>query len=270
MLRLLAPLAAVLLAPAAALASQCYAFVEGVPGVRYASLDGALLANGEREVRITYVGHSSFRIETEGGVSIVTDYFGDHGQGPPPTVVTMNKAHTTHFTTAPHPDIEHVLKGWGETPETPAEHRLKLADVTIRNVTTDIRGWPEPERDANSIFVFEVADMCIGHLGHLHHVPSEPQFALIGQLDIVMAPVDGSWTLSIDEMVETLQRLKARLVLPMHAFSYGGMERFIDGLAPAFTFESHGSDTLTVSLETLPSRPTVLLMASGPALPQWD
>ena len=266
MLRLLACLATFALAPAAALASQCYAFVDGAPGVRYASLDGALLANGEREVRITYVGHSSFRIETGGGVSIVTDYFGNHGEGPPPTVATMNKAHSTHHTPTPHPEIEHVLKGWGPDPETPAEHRLKLADVVIRNVTTDIRGWPAPEKDANSIFVFEVADMCIGHLGHLHHVPSEPQFALIGQLDIVMAPVDGSWTLSIDEMVETLQRLKARLVLPMHAFSHAGMERFVDGLAPGFAFEAHPSDTLTVSLETLPSRPTVLLMGNAPRL----
>lgn len=264
MLRLLACLAAVALAPAAALASQCYAFVEGVPGVRYASLDGVRLAQEAEEVRITYVGHSSFLIETGGGVSIVTDYYGNHGGGPPPTVVTMNKAHTTHFTTAPDPGIEHVLPGWGPDPGTPAEHRLKLADVVIRNVTTDIRGWPEPERDANSIFVFEVADMCLGHLGHLHHVPSEEQFALIGQLDVVMAPVDGSWTLSIDEMVETLQRLKARLVLPMHAFSQTGMERFVQGLAPEFAFESHDGPVLTVSLATLPSRPTVLRMPAGP------
>ena len=42
-------------------------------------------------------------------------------------------------------------------------------DVYIRNVPTDIRSWGgELERDGNSIFIFEVADLCIGHLGHLH------------------------------------------------------------------------------------------------------
>ena len=78
------------LAPStAALASNCYAFVEGVPGVRYAALGD--VAARAREVTITYVGHSTFRIETEAGVVVATDYFGASGKGPLPNVVTMNQ-----------------------------------------------------------------------------------------------------------------------------------------------------------------------------------
>ncbi|MFQ5566671.1 MAG: MBL fold metallo-hydrolase, partial [Paracoccaceae bacterium] len=136
-----------LAAPAAARASNCYAFVEGTPGVRYANL-GPVAARA-REVTITYVGHSTYRIETEQGVVIATDYFGASGEGRLPDVVTMNKAHETHFTDYPDPAIPHVLRGWNPDGTGPARHLLRLGDVTIRNVTTDIRGWGTPEKDAN-------------------------------------------------------------------------------------------------------------------------
>lgn len=239
-------------------ASNCYAFVEGIPGVRYAAL-GDVAARG-REVAITYVGHSTFRVETEEGVVIATDYFGANGAGKLPDVVTMNKAHETHFTDFPDPAIPHVMRGWNPDGPDPAEHLLTLGDVTIRNVTTDIRGWGTPEKDANSIFVFEVADMCIGHLGHLHHALSEVHYALLGRLDIVMAPVDGSYTLAIGQMIEVLKTLKARLVLPMHAFGQYSLTRFLDGMKDDFEISIHDSRTIKVALDTLPSRPTVLVL----------
>jgi len=249
--------AAVLALPGAARASQCYAFVEGVPGVRYVSL-GALAQTAE-EVTITFVGHSTYRIETPGGVVIATDFFGASGPGRLPDVVTMNKAHETHFTNYPDPAIPHVLRGWN--PEGgPAEHMLELEDVVIRNVTTDIRGWGAPEKDANSIFVFEVADMCIGHLGHLHHELTEAHYALLGVIDIVMAPVDGSYTVDIASMIRVLKRLKARLVLPMHIFGAYSLRRFLEGMQGDFRVETGESRTIRVSVETLPSTPTVKVL----------
>ena len=55
--------------------------------------------------------HASFIIESPGGTRIVTDYAGYSG-GILPDAVTMNRAHTSHFTDAPDPAIEHVLRGW--------------------------------------------------------------------------------------------------------------------------------------------------------------
>jgi hypothetical protein len=83
-------------------------------------------------------------------------------------VVTMNKAHSSHFTLSPDERIGHVLRGWNFD-RTPADHDVVVDDVYVRNVTTDIRNFGAMEPDGNSIFIFEVADLCIGHLGHLHH-----------------------------------------------------------------------------------------------------
>ncbi len=242
-------------------ASTCHAFVEGLPGVRYATL-GPIAAKAQ-EVTITYVGHSTFRIETGEGVAIATDYFGAAGEGDVPDVVTMNKAHETHYTDFPDPAIRFVLRGWNPAGTGPAEHLMTLRDVTIRNVTTDIRGWGTPEKDGNSIFVFEVADICIGHLGHLHHALTDAHYAMLGRLDVVMAPVDGSFTLAIGEMIAVLKRLKASLVLPMHAFGEHSLARFIDGMRSEFEIEIGQSRTIRVSRDSLPSRPTVLV------LPTW-
>lgn len=256
--RLFALAAALIGLAAPAAASTCHALVEGVPGVRYASLGPVAAAAGE--VTIAYVGHSTFRIETPAGIAIATDYFGAAGEGPAPDVVTMNKAHETHYTDHPDPAIPHVLRGWNPEGTGPAKHLLTLRDVTIRNVTTDIRGWSAPEKDGNSIFVFEVAELCIGHLGHLHHVPTEAQFALLGRLDIVMAPVDGSYTLALPAMIAVLKRLKARLVLPMHFFGPHSLGAFLDGMRDAFAIEISDSNLIRVSVETLPARPTVRVL----------
>ncbi len=255
----------------AAHASLCYAFVEDlrreIPDVRYAKFDA--VSTEPRSVSITYVAHSTFRIETEDGVVIATDYFGAHGDGRLPDIVTMNHAHETHYTDRPDPEIRNVLRGWDVDGTGPAEHKLRLRDVTVRNVTTDIRGWGEPEADGNSIFVFEVADLCIGHLGHLHHVLTDAHYALVGRLDIVMAPVDGVFTLDLPGMIEVLKTLKARVVLPMHAFSTASFERFLTGMSDDFKIELSEASTVSFSLDSLPSEPTVLVIpgSSGVRVP---
>jgi L-ascorbate metabolism protein UlaG (beta-lactamase superfamily) len=169
-------------------ASQCMAVAQQLPEslrpivIPAAFTQAAVPANGE--VKITYAGHSTFVIESASGVRIATDFSGSHGAELQPRVVTMNKAHRTHYTDAPDPGIEHVLRGWN--PEGgAAEHKLVVDDVFIRNVSTDIRGGGVMESDGNSIFIFEVADLCIGHLGHLHHMLTDEDYGAIGRLDVV-------------------------------------------------------------------------------------
>ncbi len=264
-MRLFAAVLSLIFAPGAVLASTCFAFVEGVPGIRYAQLGPVgPLATAAEEVTIRYVGHSTFRIESPEGISVNTDYFGLDGPGGVPVAVTMNRAHETHYTDFPNPEIQHVLKGWEANGVSPAIHDVEVGDMRIRNVTTDIRSWGELGRDGNSIFVFEVAGICIGHLGHLHHVPTEQQYASLGRMDVLMVPVDGSFTMDIASMTEVAKRLKSSIVLPMHYFGRSTLERFLAGMAEEFALDLDGGPVLTVSRETLPARPTVMLLPPTP------
>jgi L-ascorbate metabolism protein UlaG (beta-lactamase superfamily) len=220
-LALLAASLLLLALPGRAQASRCIAYVENAPGIRYVNLTAARVE--APEVEIEYVTHSTFRITSPEGVIVATDYAGFAGEGPPPHIATMNHAHETHYTDWPDPAIRHVLRGWNPAGG-PAKHHLKLADMLVRNVSTDIRGWAGvAEPYGNSIFIYETADLCIGHLGHLHHKPTRDQFAQIGRLDIVFAPVDGGLTLDLPTMIEVLQELRASLVIPMHYFGQGSL-----------------------------------------------
>ena len=118
------------------LSSDCLAVAEGPARVQFAKLVPAALT--ENQVQLTFISHSTFVIETSGGIRIATDFTGNAG-GIVPDVVTMNHAHRSHYTDTPDPAIKHVLRGWN--PEGgPAHHDVTIGDVHIRNVTTDIRG----------------------------------------------------------------------------------------------------------------------------------
>ncbi len=242
--------------------SHCIAIADAAPGIEYLQKASLETLPPENSVRITYLDHAMFLIQTNGGLSAVTDYAGYFGgSGFVPDVVTMNHAHDTHWTMYPDPNIRYVLKGWGEPPDG-AAHHLDLGEMLIRNITTDIRGrfgGPE-ERNGNSIFIFETAGLCIGHLGHLHHEPTDMQYASIGRLDVVMAAVDGGMTLPTDAIVRVMKRLKSSVVIPMHWFGRGTLERFVHEMSDEFEIQWSRESDYVVSLRTLPSRPTVLVL----------
>lgn len=213
------------------------------------------------EVRITYAGHSTFLIESPGLVRIATD-FNDYVRPPVlPDVVTMNHAHSTHYTDNPDPKIQHVLRGWAQEYGKPARHDVTVKDVRIRNVPTNIRDYGGgTERHGNSIFVFEIANMCIAHLGHLHHTLNQQQLNEMGRIDAVFVPVDGSYTLDMDGMLEVVEALKAPLVIPMHFFSSFTLERFLTKAKEKFDVEYGGTPSVVISKTTLPAKPKVLVL----------
>ncbi|HRK24481.1 MAG TPA: MBL fold metallo-hydrolase [Beijerinckiaceae bacterium] len=211
------------------------------------------------QVKITFVGHATFLIETPKGVRIATDYNDYVRPRAVPDIATMNRAHDTHFSRSPDPGIAHVLKGWSET-SAMARHDLTFQDVRVRNVPTNIRTYEGTERYGNSIFVFEVAGLCIAHLGHLHHTLTPEHLRTIGQLDVVLVPVDGSFTMDQDGMVEVLDTLGARLVIPMHYFGQSTLQRFLDRLGQNYDIERSPVGEVTVSRTSLPAKPKVLVL----------
>ncbi|WP_171131453.1 MULTISPECIES: MBL fold metallo-hydrolase [unclassified Ruegeria] len=241
--------------------SHCIAIADAAPGIEYIHKAAWTDPVPEFSVRISYVAHASFLIQTHGGLNAVTDFTGFIGGADLiPDVVTMNHAHSTHWTANPDPAIPHVLTGWGEFGQG-IDHYLDLGEMLVRNVSTDIRSsYGGVEERGNSIFVFEVEGLCIGHLGHLHHVPSDEQFAALGRLDVVMAAVDGGTTMPLPEMVTVLRRLKSSVIIPMHWFSSFSLDRFLVEIREDFPVERSGASELVVSLRSLPDRPTVVVL----------
>src|ERR1700734_573798 len=153
----------------------------------------------------------------------------------------MNRAHSTHYTLFPDPRIPHVLHGWNDD-GSPAKINQRIGDVLIRNVTTDIRRYfgdssnAEMIKDGNSIFIFEV-----------------------GRLDIVMVPIDGTYTMSLDGISDITRRLRASVVLPMHRFMTP-LDEFMRKIGEQFAIDVRSERTLRITRETLPGTPTVIIL----------
>jgi L-ascorbate metabolism protein UlaG (beta-lactamase superfamily) len=256
----------------AAAALKCFLFLLlaltfATPG--WAACTGAIADGGarvwraaaqpEKAVAVTFLGHASFLIESPQGVRIVTDY-NDLVRAPvTPDIVTMNNAHTTHWTDAIEPGVKHVLRGWDPGGRM-ANHKLEFRDVRVHNVPTNVRNFGTTRYNGNSIFVFDLADLCIAHLGHLHHTLTEAHLAELGPIDVVMVPVDGSFTLNTEEMVQVLTQLKAKIALPMHIFSDATLARFLARAADRFEIRRLSEPKILVSRADLPEKPEIQVL----------
>jgi L-ascorbate metabolism protein UlaG (beta-lactamase superfamily) len=245
--------------------SHCLAIADAMPGAAYIQKASWTESVAQYSVRINYVAHATFLLQTPGGLNIATDFTGFLGTTRMiPDVVTMNHAHDTHWTANPDPAIPNALPVWGPFGEG-IDHYLDLGEVLIRNVSTDIRSQMSGvEENGNSIFIFEVEGLCIGHLGHLHHEPNDEQYAAIGRLDVVKVPVDGGYTLPREVMVRIVDRLRSSIVIPMHWFSNYALEAFLDEVQDSFLIDRRDSSYIELSLRDLPSRPTVVVLR-----PDW-
>jgi L-ascorbate metabolism protein UlaG (beta-lactamase superfamily) len=251
-------------APSSDMSQNCPGLVANhAPGDRPriipASFDVAAL-NAD-QVRITFVGHATFLIESPQLVRIATDY-NDYVRPPVlPDIITMNHAHDTHYTDHPDPAIKYVLRGWSDIPGQPANWDLTYRDVRVRNVPTNIRdGEGGTERYGNSVFVFEIANLCIAHLSHLHHTLTQQQLNEIGRVDVVMAPVDGFYTLDLDGIMDVLQAMKAPVIIPMHYFGQSVLDRFLDRARKLWDIKTADVPSTVISKSTLPKTPEVLIL----------
>jgi len=201
------------------------------------------------------------------GVRAITDYNGVNGFGRKPDIVTMNNAHSTHFTDDPEEGITYVLRGWPSKPgETEAKHDITLKDMKVWNVPTNARDWGSNAAriNGNSIFIFAIGDLCIAHLGHLHHRLTKEHLDELGRIDVLMVPIDGSFTMGVPLMVDVIKQIQPKVVLPMHYWGRSQVERFQGLMQPLDAdFVWPDRPALEVVREELPEKLTVIVLGGN-------
>ena len=217
------------------------------------------VAGSEEAVSITFLGHASFLIESPGGVRIVTDYNDAIRSPVTPDIVTMNNAHPTHYSESVEPGVKYILRGWDPAGGV-AAHRLDYRDVHVHNVPTNVREFGGTRYNGNSIFVFGIADLCIAHLGHLHHTLAQTHLAELGAIDVVMVPVDGAWTLNQQDMIEVLQQIKPKIIIPMHIFTEATLDKFLTKIGDFYPVRRASSRTLVFTRSGLPATAEIVVL----------
>ena len=114
------------------------------------------------------------------------------------------------------------------------------------HVATNVRALGGTRYNGNSIFVFEIGELCIAHLGHLQHLLTDVHLGELGIVDVLLVPIDGGYTMTHEVAVAVIEQIGAPLIIPMHYFNGAVLSRFIE-LLPR-RYEVAISDTPTVSL----------------------
>ena len=127
-----------------------------------------LAALNSDQVRLTFLGHATFLIESPQLVRIATDY-NDYIRLPLlPDIVTMNHAHDTHYSDHPDPAIKYVLRGWGMSPEQPAIWDLKYRDVRVSSRPISEASTAAPRPSVTAIrSLFSRLPICASHISDI-------------------------------------------------------------------------------------------------------
>jgi L-ascorbate metabolism protein UlaG (beta-lactamase superfamily) len=172
--------------------------------------------------KLTWYGQACFLLESAGGTRVVMDPIpGAIGYTPPADlkadVVTVSHEHGDHNNVALVQGKPKVLRGLTEDKKGWVRVNEKAGDVAIRSVGVYHDEEKGAKRGLNAVFVFEVAGVRIAHLGDLGHLLDDKQVSAIGNVDVVLIPVGGFFTIDARQATRVVDQLRPRLiVVPMH------------------------------------------------------
>lgn len=175
-------------------------------------------------MKITWIGHSCFKLEKE-GFSIVIDPYGDASvPGYTPVREEADLVLCSH---------EHRDHNAREAVTLRKAERLPFR-VTVIDTFHD--GEKGAVRGADKIHVVEDGETKLAHLGDLG-CPLEPEQAeLLQELDVLLLPVGGFYTIDAQQAAQIVRQLGPRIAVPMHYRSEkDGFGYDVIGTVDAFT-----------------------------------
>ena len=181
-------------------------------------------------MKVKWLGHSAFVITSDTGIRIITDpyateeilSYGDIKESA--DIVTISHEHHDHNNAA-------AVRG------NPAVVRktTEVKGINFRGIPTYHDEAAGKERGNNTIFCFEVDGVKVCHLGDLGHMLNERQAAELGEIDILLTPVGGFYTIDAATASQICDQLKPRVIIPMHyrnkkcTSPISGVDEFLQG-----------------------------------------
>jgi L-ascorbate metabolism protein UlaG (beta-lactamase superfamily) len=161
-------------------------------------------------MEISWLGHSCFRLKGRQATVITDPFSPDLGYSlgkPTATIVTVSHQHPGHS----------YVEGIGGDPRLvigPGEY--EISNVLIIGIATFHDEDRGSIRGKNTIYLIEMDELSVCHLGDLGHVLTDEQVEELGNVDVLMVPVGGISTVNAAKAAEIVRQLEPKVVLPMH------------------------------------------------------
>lgn len=209
---------------------------------------------------IKWLGHACFRIRAR-EATILTDpvprSLGYRVEKQRADIVTLSHDHPGH-------NALEIINGEYKVVHGPGEYEMNEVFITgIRTYHDDKQG---EERGRNTVYLIEVENLTICHLGDLGHRLTEEQVEALTSVDILIVPVGGGTVLNAEQAAELVGQVEPKMVIPMQfQTQYGdkdreSVDRFLKELAVP---EVSPVDKITVRPSDLRDSTEVVVLEPG-------
>lgn len=162
-------------------------------------------------MKVTYIGHSSFKIELDSQVFVIDPYDPDaFGYDFPETKADLL------LLSHSDPETSYVegVKDYEFLIDSPGEY--EISDIFIFGLPTFHDAEEGKARGRNTAFLIEDHDFSILHLGSLGHELPQATMERIGDVDVLMIPVGGNYVIDAETASKVISSLEPGIVIPMH------------------------------------------------------
>ena len=214
-------------------------------------------------MKLKWLGHACFLITSETGLRIITDPYGT-GQGikyapikETADIVTVSHDHFDHNAVSSIAGKPEIIKGSGIR---------NVKGIQFKGIASYHDESSGKQRGTNTIFCFSLDRIKICHLGDLGHLLSVEQIKEIGDVDLLLVPVGGYYTIDAKVATQIYTELNPKVAVPMHykthklEFPITGVDDFLAGKKDVRKLDS---SEIEFKAEALPTVPEVVVLESA-------
>lgn len=189
-------------------------------------------------MKITWIGHSCFKVEKDGFVILIDPY----GDGSVPGLSPVRESANMVLCSHEHGDHNN-------------RNAIKLQEAattpfTIERINTYHDEVSGAKRGTNQIFIIDDGVNRIAHLGDLGCVPQAEQLEELKGLDAMLIPVGGYYTIDAQQASELVRKTMPRIAVPMHYrdgetgyAEIGTVAEFTENMDSVMTIPANGIET---------------------------
>lgn len=214
-------------------------------------------------MKLEFLAHAAFLLTSTKGTKLLTDPYESGGFDgalsyqpitEPVDVITISHNHADHSYVAPCHQAATVINE-------PGAH--KFADIKIFGTKTFHDAKKGQERGDNIVFTIKLNNIIVCHLGDLGHTLNTDALKSIGEIDVLLLPVGGLYTIDAVIATTVMQSLVPKICIPMHyktdklAFDFAPVSNFIQNKHHVKTIES---SKVKLTQDTLPQTPEIWVL----------
>lgn len=212
---------------------------------------------------IKWLGHSCFLLRADSGSTIVTDPYDPDYYGDRLEYAYVDETADLVTVSHDHPDHGNIEAVRGDPIVLRSAGRREAAGFQVKGVASFHDTQAGAQRGDNVIFNITVDGIAVCHLGDLGESLSMEQVSDIGEVDVLLVPVGGTFTIDAAAATRVWQQISAPVTIPMHYrnekchFDIDGVDRFLAG-KPAV--ERPGTSEIALAKDNLPASPKIIVL----------